>query len=357
MAEKYVLRITAGPSYDTTTHVEVPVNSPEPTSIKGDGADIELNVRIQNYGGLPLGSPSTSAYFSTEPHAQNQDQYSISLRFTPHRIVSSKDELSRNADKDDGTDDFAGKTRDGISGHDLQFGNDFDRPIRDRLPPGFNTALSIVKWWIDPGIDGDAYADKPYLYGPALSSFNTLHVGAGVCDANKGGLWFEEGGDKDGLAVRQAIGMPEDRKARMKWALRDDNKSKWCFEYGKTYGLDFFNPYLDFKNLALKLPGFHLPIVKYWDGQGLRRSHELRYVLRNKQTGAAYLVVAFTIYLREDVNDDGTLKEGAAERVVERTDDGRNGDDHDEESALKEAEAQLGPKNGETNETSADDVD
>lgn len=265
MAENYVLRITAGPSYDATTHVEVPVNNPEPTSIKGDSADIQLNVRIHNYSGLPLGSPSTSAYFSTEPHAHNQDQYSISLRFTPHKSVSHKDELSRTAE-----DTRVGTADEGISGRDLQFGNDFDRPIRDKLPPGFNTALSIVRWWIDPGLDGDAYADKPYLYGPALSSFNSLHVGAGVFDAKKGGLWFEEGGDEEGMKARQAVGMPDDRKARMKWALRDDSKSKWFFEYGKTYGLDFYNPYIDFRNLALKLPGYDLPIVKYWDGQGLR---------------------------------------------------------------------------------------
>ncbi|KAG6119397.1 hypothetical protein E4U13_007774 [Claviceps humidiphila] len=352
MAENYVLRITAGPSYDATTHVEVPVNNPEPTSIKGDSADIQLNVRIHNYSGLPLGSPSTSAYFSTEPHAHNQDQYSISLRFTPHKSVSHKDELSRTAE-----DTRVGTADEGISGRDLQFGNDFDRPIRDKLPPGFNTALSIVRWWIDPGLDGDAYADKPYLYGPALSSFNSLHVGAGVFDAKKGGLWFEEGGDEEGMKARQAVGMPDDRKARMKWALRDDSKSKWFFEYGKTYGLDFYNPYIDFRNLALKLPGYDLPIVKYWDGQGLRRSHELRYVLRNKQTGEAYLVIVFTIYMREDVNDDGTLKEGAAERVLEGINGGTSSHkDHDEKTALQEAEAILGPRVADSG-TSADDVD
>ncbi|KAG5951380.1 hypothetical protein E4U58_001179 [Claviceps cyperi] len=346
MAENYVLRITAGPSYDATTHVEVPVNNPEPTSIKGDRADIQLNVRIQNYSGLPLGSPSTSAYFSTEPHAHNQDQYSISLRFTPHKSASRTAEDTR-----------VGTADEGISGSDLQFGNDFDRPIRDKLPPGFNTALSIVRWWIDPGLDGDAYADKPYLYGPALSSFNSLHVGAGVFDAKKGGLWFEEGGDEDGMKARQAVGMPDDRKARMKWALRDDSKSKWFFEYGKTYGLDFYNPYIDFRNLALKLPGYNLPIIKYWDGQGLRRSHELRYVLRNKQTGEAYLVIVFTIYMREDVNDDGTLKEGAAERVLEGINGGMSSHkDHDKKTALQEAEAILGPRVADSG-TSADDVD
>lgn len=252
MADKYVLRVTAGPDYDEDTHVEVPVNKPEPIRIKSDKADIELNVRIQNYHGLPRDSPSTSSYFETEPHAYNQDQYSISLRFTPHKPAS------------------AGEDDSGIQGQNLQFGNDFDQPIRDRLPPGFNTAMNIVKWWIDPGLDGDAYADRPHLYGPALSSFNAMNVGPGEFDEAKGGLWIEEGGDDDGVKTREEVGMPATGKARMKWALGAGKKEAWLFEYERTYSFDFFNPYLDFANLALRLPGFHLPIVNYWDGQGLR---------------------------------------------------------------------------------------
>lgn len=253
MAENYILRITAGPHYDPSQQVEVPVNVAKPTTIKSDRADIELNVRINDYEGLPRNSPSTSPYFSTEPHAYNRDQYSISFRFTPKKPSS-------------------GDTGDapGIKATDLQFGNDFDHPIRDRLPPGFNTAMGIVRWWIDPGLDGDAYADKPYLYGPALSSFNTIHVGEGDFDEEKGGLWFEEGGDEDGLEAREKVGAPLTSKTRMKWALRTDSKEKWVFEYGQTYGFDFFNPYLNFSDLALNLPGFQLPIMKYWDGQGLR---------------------------------------------------------------------------------------
>jgi len=42
-----------------------------------------------------------------------------------------------------------------------------------------------------------------------------------------------------------------------------------------------------------------------------KRSHQLRYVLRNRATGQVYLVVLFTLLLAEDVNDDGTLKPGA----------------------------------------------
>jgi hypothetical protein len=260
MAEKYILRITAGPDYDSAHKHEVPVNRPEPVQIKSEAADIELNVRIQNYQGLPRGSPSTSPYFDTPPHDYNQDQYSIAFRFTPHKPAAG----AGNADEDPEDED------DGISGLDLQFGNDFDRPIRDKLPPGFNTALNIVKWWIDPGLDGDAYADRPYMYGPALSSFNCLHVGTGEHSHEKGGLWFEEGGDEEGMRIRKEVGAPGTSKGRMKWALGNQAKEDWVFEYGKTYGMDLYNPYIDFTNLALRLPGFHLPIVRYWDGQGLR---------------------------------------------------------------------------------------
>ncbi|KAK5992987.1 hypothetical protein PT974_06412 [Cladobotryum mycophilum] len=341
MAEKYILRITAGPSYDEATHIEVPVNKSEPVHIKSETAAVELNVRIQNYQGLPRGSPSTSPYFSTEPHAYNQDQYSISFRFTPLKPSSQRG------------DSGSGDEPKGISATDLQFGNDFDRPIRDRLPPGFSTAMNIVRWWIDPGLDGDAYADKPYLYGPALSSFNVISVGGGTHDEEKGGLWFEEGGDEDGMAARSAIGAPSDTKARMKWALQQNNKEKWIWEYGKTYGLDFFNPYLDFANLALRLPGFQLSVVKYWDGQGLR------YVLRHKTTGEVYLVIVFSLFLKDDVNEDGTIKESAegtrTPPGVVALDDVENGE-LDEDKALQVAREQLGPAAGES-QADADDVD
>lgn len=249
MSDKYILRVTAGSDYDIS-QVEVPVNRSQPVKLSGPLADIELNVRIRSYGGLPRNSPSTSPYFETEPHQTNNDQYSISFRLT----------LKKPADVDDN----------GISATDLQFGNDFDHPIRDRLPPGFNTAMNIVKWWIDPGLEGDAYADKPYLYGPALSSFNVIHVGEGEFDEEKGGLWFEEGGDEEAMKTRREIGAPDVSKERMRWALKPQSKEDWIFEYGQMYGFDFFNAYLDFANLALRLPGYHLPIMKYWDGQPMR---------------------------------------------------------------------------------------
>ncbi len=311
MADKYIIRVTVGPGYDMDDHVVVPVNSPEPVRVSGGLMEAEVNVRLEGYQGLPRGSPTSSPYFSAEPHASNRDRCSLAIRFTPKKpspLSSSGQSKSASAagtttatavavagtektgnqdvddqqerndpeqdetddDDDDDDDDDSENRRRGISGLDLQFGNDFDHPIRDRLPPGFGYAMNIVKWWIDPGLEGDAYADMPYLYGPALSSFNTVHVGPGDVDPGRGGLWFEEGGDERGLGARAAAGAPPTAKERMRWALKRESKEGWVFEYGRTYCVDFFNPYLDFGDFSLRLPGFTLPIMKYWDGQPLR---------------------------------------------------------------------------------------
>jgi hypothetical protein len=186
-----------------------------------------LLIRLQSYRGLPKSSPATSSYFDLPPHNINKDQYSIAFKFSP---------------------------KSNINGDDLVFGNDFDHPIRDRLPPGFNYAFKIVKWVVDPGLDGDVYADQPYLYGPAASSVNTLHVaGKGTVSGeaeHDAGLVFTEGGDYEGMKMRGEKGVPETEAARKKHFLNVDNRKEWEWEEGKVYGCDFFNPYLDFNSMS-----------------------------------------------------------------------------------------------------------
>lgn len=183
--------------------------------------------------GLPKSSPSTSPYFSH--HSHTYDRYSIAFTFTPKRH---------------------------ITGQDLVFGNDFDHPIRDRLPPLFDKALGLVKYWIDPGLDGDFMANEPYLYGPLLSSINIFRVGGkgengtevekGADKAKGDGeeeVVFEEGAEEDGQEAREDSGMPKDAKQRQKWALQESHRTAFKFEEGRTYACDFFNPYLDFNGI------------------------------------------------------------------------------------------------------------
>ncbi|KAG9236451.1 hypothetical protein BJ875DRAFT_227877 [Amylocarpus encephaloides] len=354
MAHNYILRVTTGSDYDIAKHQVVPVNEAKPITVDSEHISVDLNVRIQSYRGLPPSSPPTSPYFSLPPHASSKDQYSIAFRFTPKRT---------------------------ISGHDLVFGNDFDHPIRDRLPPGFNYAFKMVKWLVDPGLDGDVYAEKPYLYGWAGSSVNSLHVGGKVSsgltsrerrgeeqkvDGNGEeeeeeedvGLVFEEGGDEKGMQHRSEKGIPDTAAGRKKWFLDEGSRGEWEWEEGRSYGCDFFNPYLDFNDFALRLPGFTLPIMKYWDGQGLRpenqkRSHTLRYVLKDKATDTVLFVVLFTLYLKEDVDEEGNLKPG-----IEGGSDGmvmRNGVLHD--GAKEDTEDNDGGKAEGNMETSEADLD
>lgn len=145
---KYLLRVTAGPSYDPSTHSPVIVNGGVPTVIENEHIKAHIKVRIRNYTGLPLHAPTTSPYFSTE--SRTREQYSIGFSFVP---------------KHD------------IAGDEATWGNDFDHPVRDRLPPGFGIAVRIVKEFIDPSIELDAYADEPWLYAPALTSFFAMRVG------------------------------------------------------------------------------------------------------------------------------------------------------------------------------------
>ena len=52
MAEKYILRVTAGPGYDESTHVVLPTNTESPTTIISDHCTASITVRVQNFRGL-----------------------------------------------------------------------------------------------------------------------------------------------------------------------------------------------------------------------------------------------------------------------------------------------------------------
>ena len=230
MADKYILSVTAGPNYEDQK--PIPINTSEVNHISSDHLTANLQVRIQNYRGKPEGSPSTSPYFSHAPH--EHDLYSLSFSFT---------------------------LKEDIHGHDLVFGNDFDHPIRDKLPPGFQQAFNLVKWFIDPGLYGDVYAEEPYLYGPLLSSINTLRVGpkddqeqerVEEVRANvEEGTAIEEGGDGDGVEWRRENGVPSDAAGRKKHFLTESHLKEFTFEKGREYSNDFFNPYLDFNGKLL----------------------------------------------------------------------------------------------------------
>lgn len=229
MADKYMLKVTAGPDYSESSQKLVSPNTETPFHISSAQIEASLRIRVQKYHGLPKDSPTTSPYFSTDPH--KSDLYSLAFDF---------------------------KLKEDVNGNDLVFGNDFDHPIRDKLPPGFGQAMKIVQWFIDPGLYGDAYADEPYLYGPFLSSINTFCVGGkdGEGQEDKSGskgepVIISEGADGDGVEARTKAKLPAEAAARKKHFLTQQHLKDFEFEKGRTYSGDFFNPYLDFNGMFL----------------------------------------------------------------------------------------------------------
>ncbi|KAF2110488.1 hypothetical protein BDV96DRAFT_624100 [Lophiotrema nucula] len=285
--EQYILRVTAGSTYDTSRHEDVHVNSEKHVSISSAHIDARVTVRVKDFRGLPKGSPSTSPYFSTSQHPY--DRYSISFSFTPKKH---------------------------FAGDKLVFGNDFEHPIRDRLPPLFDKAFGIVKWWIDPGLDGDVYGDEPYLYGALLSSINVLRIGGkdekgddedSAQEVNGNNIIvYEEGAEGDGEEVRDEHSIPAGSSQRQKHFLAEQHRKNFKFEAGREYKCDFFNPYLDFNEFALKI-GYGLPaisILGHWDGQPLR-THSLRYVLKDRETNTELFVIIFQLIPTEEAKKQG----------------------------------------------------
>lgn len=59
-----------------------------------------------------------------------------------------------------------------------------------------------------------------------------------------------------------------------------------------------------------------------------KRSHTLRYVLKNRATGKALFVVLFTLYLKEDIDEHGNVKPGVEGGMPFDLMDGNKADRH-----------------------------
>lgn len=328
--DKYRLLVTAGPSYDTSTHKIVQVNTSTPTYIENDFIRAKIKVRIRGYRGLPSNSPSSSPYFDDPWH--EKDAYSVAFSFIPKVDLPSQD---------------------------LVWGNDFDHPVRDRLPPGVNTAFRIVKEFVDPGLEMDAYADEPWLYGPALSCWFAFRVG----DKIQGDLGKEtlpereesndvlhEGADGTGQEVRKKFNLPENNEKRRKHFLNRSNREAFTFEKGRLYSADFFNPYLDFGNFALKLPGFSIKVIRYID----EKSHTLRYVFKNRSTGDVYLCVCLNLLwgeqLEKALKDDDELLGAFAGKEAEPAGKSSQVNGEQDQDDFKSNGVQSGRSNSEATE-------
>lgn len=90
----------------------------------------------------------------------------------------------------------AGRVKKPINADDLRFGNSFERPIRDNLPYGTAIALKAFRL-IDPSLEQDLYADKPWAFSPLVATMPVLNV----VDSAEAPAWSAEQPSEDASAL------------------------------------------------------------------------------------------------------------------------------------------------------------
>lgn len=277
---KHALKISASTSYDGEFKL-VPVNSEKPLSFHSEIGVIQLLLRVKDFYGSKdhdKSSSKDSEYFKSNPNSN----ISIQISFTPNQ--------------------------DGITGDKLLFGNDFEYPIKDYLPYGTSTGLKVFKNYVDPSVDGDLFAEKPYLYGKALSSFNVIN--------DKLDPISEEGEDqfiKEDLVndepTSDKLLIPVESSDRQKFFQDIKNLEGFEFKKGHTYTFDFFSGLVSLKNsnFNIKLPGgFEVNLSNYLN----EKFNSVRYVL--KKGTSAELGVEFgepILIINFELVDVGTVEE------------------------------------------------
>ncbi|KAL1296660.1 hypothetical protein AAFC00_000141 [Neodothiora populina] len=266
--EKYRLKVTAGTSYENSTANTVVVNSDDCILDQGT----RVAVRIREYQGIPGHSVAQSAYFEDSAHPK--DTYSIAFSWVPKEDVSADD---------------------------LVWGIELVNPIRDRIPSRFiTTAFEICKRFVDSSLNCDPYADQPWVNGAILcGSAMTFSLGGKRKEAVAPASVLVEGGLEDGESVRQDAGIPADEAKRRKFFAIEENRKNFTFEQGRCYQFDFHNGYIDWKDYALKLPGFSLNVLRWIDA----RTHTVRFVMKNRKSGLPYLVVTIRLLFGEELDD------------------------------------------------------
>ncbi|KAG9323549.1 hypothetical protein KVV02_003073 [Mortierella alpina] len=312
---RYRLRVSAGPSPDPKTLKPITVNDDaNPLLIETDEFIAQIVVRIR-------GLDKTISYHE----AQKQD----GLKSLPDSSWFAKP----GGDNNLSSVQISCRFKHEWPGDQIVFGNQFEKPLR--LPPLSSIALRFVQY-IDPGLQADIYSDRPWAFSPLIATMNTVNVTGWHLDRATQQKIEQEGQEKDkehlenelppwpspegdhiledtallfkssserkadddgGKEILEEAIAPAalDRSARRSYFAKPVNLSTHRYRPDQVYGFDFFNPYLDFANFTLKVPGFSVDITKYWDGQ------PLTYVIKSKDSSVVFMAFQFELIPVEDI--------------------------------------------------------
>ncbi|KAF9432129.1 hypothetical protein BGZ76_011231 [Entomortierella beljakovae] len=333
---RYRLRVSAGPSADDLKPVNVNDDA-NPMFIESKEFVGQLVVRIR-------GLDKAFGY----AEAQEED----GLKTFPDSAWFTRPGGNNNLS----SVQISGRFKNEWEGSEVVFGNQFEKPLR--LPPFSSIALKFIQF-IDPGLKADIYCDRPWAFSPLIATMNTVNVSGWHIDeatqakADQSGeterlenleselppwpspdgehiiedtsLLFkgdsnfvsdkkkkkaaaattQQNDQDDSTSQQEEEVVVADTKneatknlsvgERRSFFSKEANLSKHRYRPDQVYGFDFFNPFLNFANFTLKVPGFSVDITRYWDGQ------PLTYVVKSRDSSAVFFAFQYEIL---PVNDN-----------------------------------------------------
>lgn len=239
------LFIKASNSYDKDFQI-IPINTEQPLEINSDIGLFKLYVNIKKFDGSKP-HLSNSLYNIEDKTFLNGEKIDFPSPEREKRESNLRMYIEFTPSKD-------------IKGSSLIFGNDFTYSIKEYVPATLiNTGLKIFNWFINDSIKGDAYTDKPYLYGPGLNSFTYMAIDNGnpVVDPHAEKL-VENLSD-------QTEGLPKDPNSRKKYFHSFNKCDTFTYKKGVKYILQFDTDYLKLADsqYTVCLPRFDFSVNRY----------------------------------------------------------------------------------------------
>jgi hypothetical protein len=255
---KYRLRVLVGPSL--AQQVPITPNDDEcPGEVHGDHFEGQVWVRIRN-------CEAFSASTASGPGLESESR-SASAALAPRNAP-----YFTNAPKMTFSMVIRGRFRQPLASDNLVFGNVFDAPIR--LPLGVGLGVHIMRIFIDPGLEADLYAEKPWAWSPVLCTMNSIAVRA-LSPEDGTGLPPLNTSDYDvtrPLPERNSLlfndDMPRSASERRTYFALSANRQMVQLSPDYEYIMEFCNGLIDFNTLGFHLPGWgSISLLSFWDAQ------------------------------------------------------------------------------------------
>ncbi|BGO91161.1 hypothetical protein NBRC10512_005745 [Rhodotorula toruloides] len=243
------VRVSAGPSLSSLEPISI--NGP-PLSISSTSWEGSISVRLKDYPGLKEGEGEGLEEGVT---------WSIS---------------------------FEGRWKGEVSAEEVMFGNVWEKPIKSY---GTAAALRFMRY-VDPSLECDLYADKPWALSPLFATLQYMSV--------------REHPPTEPLPPFKPDSFPEDLSpllpssdapslvgnpsARRSYFSKSPHCSQTLLTPSHILRADFSHGFINFDSLSVSLPGgLGFSLAKYWNGEPVVFS------CQRKGTGEKWFVVSFVL--------------------------------------------------------------